>query len=101
MPQDSMKAFDACSLSLQSAKDPVVTPEGVLYSKEALLEALVQQKKDKQKRYKEWQAKQRDDAKEKEGKEQREKQKRLAEFHKQNHGGGAPSGSWKTLSPFT
>ena len=36
--------FDCCNLSLQICKDPVVTPEGVLYEREAILTYMVDQK---------------------------------------------------------
>uniref|UniRef100_UPI00358E9350 nitric oxide synthase-interacting protein isoform X2 n=1 Tax=Myxine glutinosa TaxID=7769 RepID=UPI00358E9350 len=42
--KDSLKDFDCCSLSLQPCKDPVVTPDGYLFEKEAILECMVQQK---------------------------------------------------------
>ncbi|MEW5299194.1 MAG: hypothetical protein WDW36_002232 [Sanguina aurantia] len=43
--KDSIGNFDDCCLTLQAAVDPVVTPEGHLYSKEAILENLLAQKK--------------------------------------------------------
>uniref|UniRef100_A0A8C4N5W2 Nitric oxide synthase-interacting protein n=1 Tax=Eptatretus burgeri TaxID=7764 RepID=A0A8C4N5W2_EPTBU len=42
--KDSLKDFDCCCLSLQPCKDPVVTPDGYLFDKEAILECMVQQK---------------------------------------------------------
>lgn len=44
--KDSLGNFDDCRLTLQPAIDPVCTPEGIIYSKEAILEALVHQKKE-------------------------------------------------------
>jgi nitric oxide synthase-interacting protein len=43
--QDSLRAFDHCGLTLSPAIDPVVTPDGIVYSKEVILENLLQQKK--------------------------------------------------------
>ena len=36
--------FDCCNLSLQICKDPVVTPEGIIYEREAILNYMVEQK---------------------------------------------------------
>ncbi|XP_005991006.1 nitric oxide synthase-interacting protein [Latimeria chalumnae] len=46
LSKDSIKDFDCCSLSLQPCKDPVVTPEGYLYEKEAILEYILHQKRE-------------------------------------------------------
>uniref|UniRef100_A0A7R9YV45 Nitric oxide synthase-interacting protein zinc-finger domain-containing protein n=1 Tax=Chlamydomonas euryale TaxID=1486919 RepID=A0A7R9YV45_9CHLO len=43
--KDSLGNFYDCCLTLQPVKDPVITPAGFLYSKEAILENLLQQKK--------------------------------------------------------
>lgn len=43
--QDSLGNFNDCCLTLQPVKDPVITPAGFLFSKEAILENLLQQKK--------------------------------------------------------
>lgn len=42
--KDSVKDFDACSLTLQPCRNPVVTPDGYLYDKEAILEYFIHQK---------------------------------------------------------
>lgn len=41
-----MKDFDCCCLSLQPCHDPVVTPDGYLYEREAILEYILHQKKE-------------------------------------------------------
>lgn len=43
--KDSVKEFDCCCLTLQPCKNPVVTPQGYLYDKEAILENILHQKK--------------------------------------------------------
>ncbi|XP_038200185.1 nitric oxide synthase-interacting protein-like isoform X2 [Arvicola amphibius] len=43
--RDSVKDFDCCCLSLQPCRDPVVTPDGYLYEREAILEYILHQKK--------------------------------------------------------
>ena len=39
-----MGDFDCCNISLQICKDPVCTPEGVIYEREAILTYMVDQK---------------------------------------------------------
>ncbi|XP_078485570.1 nitric oxide synthase-interacting protein [Ciona intestinalis] len=43
--KDSVKDFDACCLTLQPCRNPVVTPHGYLYEKEAILEYIVHKKR--------------------------------------------------------
>uniref|UniRef100_A0A671V9V5 Nitric oxide synthase-interacting protein n=1 Tax=Sparus aurata TaxID=8175 RepID=A0A671V9V5_SPAAU len=42
--KDAIKDFDCCCLSLQPCQDPVVTPDGFLYEKQAILEYILHQK---------------------------------------------------------
>ncbi|PVD34197.1 hypothetical protein C0Q70_05463 [Pomacea canaliculata] len=42
--KDSVKDFDCCCLTLQPCKNPVLTPQGYLYDKEAILEYILHQK---------------------------------------------------------
>lgn len=42
--KDSVKNFDCCSLTLQPCRNPVVTKEGYLFDKEAILEYIVTKK---------------------------------------------------------
>jgi len=42
--KDSVGDFDCCNLSLQICKNPVVTPEGIVYEREAILNYMVEQK---------------------------------------------------------
>ena len=50
--KDSIKEFDCCSLTLQPCRDPVITKEGHLYEKEAILECLLRQKQENAKKLK-------------------------------------------------
>lgn len=43
--RDSARNFDCCCLTLQPCTDPVVTPEGYLYEREAILTNLLKQKR--------------------------------------------------------
>ena len=54
LTKDSIKEFNACCLTLQPCRDPVVTPEGYLYEREAILECLLKQKKDYSRKLKAW-----------------------------------------------
>ncbi|KAE8593722.1 hypothetical protein XENTR_v10019286 [Xenopus tropicalis] len=46
LSKDAVKDFDCCCLSLQPCKDPVVTSDGYIYEKEAILEYILHQKKE-------------------------------------------------------
>lgn len=52
--KDSIKEFDCCCLTLQPCHTPVVTPEGYLFDKEAVLEYILHQKRDISKKLKEF-----------------------------------------------
>ena len=85
MSQDAIGNFYDCRLTLQPAvvsylpwgaqgsackvplrvsltpQDPVCTPDGYLYSREAILESLLQQKKSNKRKYAAWEAQQQDE----------------------------------------
>ncbi|XP_029016041.1 nitric oxide synthase-interacting protein [Betta splendens] len=42
--KDAIKDFDCCCLSLQPCQNPVLTPDGFLYDKQAILEYILHQK---------------------------------------------------------
>ncbi|KAK6191552.1 hypothetical protein SNE40_003211 [Patella caerulea] len=44
--KDSVKEFDCCCLTLQPCKNPVVTADGYLYDKEAILEYIIHKKRE-------------------------------------------------------
>ncbi|KAM4717748.1 nitric oxide synthase-interacting protein isoform 2-T2 [Anableps anableps] len=50
--KDAIKDFDCCCLSLQPCQDPVVTPDGYLYEKQAILEYILHQKTETAKKMK-------------------------------------------------
>ncbi|KAJ8023511.1 Nitric oxide synthase-interacting protein [Holothuria leucospilota] len=51
---DSVRGFDCCCLSLQPCQNPVITPDGWLYDKEAILEYILHKKKEIEKQMKEY-----------------------------------------------
>ena len=62
--KDSVKDFDACCLTLQPCRNPVVTPQGYLYDKEAILEYMMNKKLENMKKLKEYEKNKRKDEKE-------------------------------------
>ncbi|AWP18296.1 putative nitric oxide synthase-interacting protein [Scophthalmus maximus] len=50
--KDAIKDFDCCCLSLQPCHDPVITPHGYLYDKQAILEYILHQKTETAKKMK-------------------------------------------------
>jgi len=52
--KDSLRSFDCCCLSLQPVVDPVVTPHGFLYSREAICENLLSQKQEHKRKLQQW-----------------------------------------------
>lgn len=44
--KDSVNDFDCCALTLQPCRDPVMTPDGILFDKEAILEYVIRQKRE-------------------------------------------------------
>lgn len=46
IPGTALKEWDRCSLTLTQATNPVITPEGVLFEKEAILRELLRQKRE-------------------------------------------------------
>lgn len=52
--KDSQREFDCCCLTLQPCKNPVVTPDGYLYDKEAILEYILHQKREIARKMKEF-----------------------------------------------
>nr|XP_039258161.1 nitric oxide synthase-interacting protein-like [Styela clava] len=80
--KDSVKDFDACNLTLQPCKEPVVTPEGVLYDKQAILEYILQQKTLIAKKMKAYENQKHEDKKELKELAEIEKKEKVAKFLK-------------------
>ncbi|VDK80263.1 unnamed protein product, partial [Onchocerca ochengi] len=51
---DSVKEFDCCSITLQPCRDPVISPYGFVFDREAVLEYYLEQKKENARKLKEW-----------------------------------------------
>ncbi|XP_071513036.1 nitric oxide synthase-interacting protein homolog [Panulirus ornatus] len=52
--KDGVKDFDCCSLSLHPCRNPVVTPDGHLFDKEAILEYIIMKKNEISRKIKEY-----------------------------------------------
>ncbi|EDV97481.1 nitric oxide synthase-interacting protein homolog [Drosophila grimshawi] len=52
--KDSVKSFDCCSLTLQPCRNPVVTKDGYLFDKEAILQYIVTKKNEYSRKLKEY-----------------------------------------------
>ena len=77
-----MKDFDACSLTLQPARNPVVTKDGYLFDKEAILEYIVTKKAEYARKLKEFEKQKSSDAQELEEIAAAENKKKLESFMK-------------------
>ena len=55
LSKDSVNNFDCCGLSLQPCREPVITQEGYLYDKEAILEYILHQKQEYSRKLREYQ----------------------------------------------
>lgn len=54
LSKDSIKNFDACSLSLQPCRNPVITKDGYLFDKEVILEYIISKKNEYSRKLKEY-----------------------------------------------
>ncbi|XP_062340661.1 nitric oxide synthase-interacting protein [Osmerus eperlanus] len=78
--KDAIKDFDCCCLSLQPCRDPVVTLDGYLYEKQAILEYMLHQKTDiakKMKAYEKQKQAQKSDSRLESKSEERERAERF------------------------
>ncbi|DBA91103.1 hypothetical protein WJX77_006701 [Trebouxia sp. C0004] len=87
--KDSVGNYYDCRLTLQPAVDPVCTPEGYLFSKEAIIESLIQQKKAIKRKHAAWEAQQADDHQKVEERNAVDQQAQLLAFDRQNHMGAS------------
>ncbi|CAK1544744.1 unnamed protein product [Leptosia nina] len=72
--KDSIKSFDCCSLTLQPCRNPVITKDGFLFDKEAVLEYIIRKKGEYNRKLKQY---------EKQLKKEEEEKKELAEAEKE------------------
>lgn len=86
LDSDSMKDIDACSLSLQPCASPMVSPSGVLYDKQVLIEYILARKKEIEREQKAWEAQQANETNEAHAAATAANEKRIEEFVAQQEG---------------
>ncbi|EME32088.1 uncharacterized protein Gasu_08310 [Galdieria sulphuraria] len=86
LSSETIRPFDCCCLSLQPSKDPVVTPEGFLYDREAILEHLLNQKRSLKKVEENERKRKLASKLQKERLEQEEQRERIEEFERKARG---------------
>jgi len=82
LAKDSVKGFDCCNLTLQSARTPVITKSGYLFDKEAILQYIITKKNEFNRKMKEFEKQKMDDVKELEEIAATECKKKLEHFVK-------------------
>lgn len=85
--KDSQANFYDCRLTLQPAVDPVVTPQGYVFSREAILECLLQQKKAIKRKLEAWEKSNQEFQEKAAQKQAVEEEAKLIAFDRQNHMG--------------
>jgi nitric oxide synthase-interacting protein len=88
--RDSLPNFDWCNLTLATAVQPVVTPEGYMYSKEAIYENLLAQKKENDRKKKLWEEQQKRIVNDAQRKEDEEKLAQVEQFMKSENAVALP-----------
>ena len=80
--KDSIKGFDCCSLTLQPCENPVVTKDGWLYDKEAILKYMIEKKQEYARKCKEYERQKNEDLKELHELAEAEKADKVSKFEK-------------------
>lgn len=84
--KDSIKPFDACCLCLKPFIDPLCCQKGHVFCKECILECLLSQKKDIQRKMAAHAAQKKQEKEEEEERMMEEKAREIEAFDQQNHG---------------
>ena len=86
--KETVKDFDACALTLATARDAVCTPRGVVYDREAILECLIAQKATYERELRAWERERARAGEEAAATAAKRRKLDLDRFHAANHGGG-------------
>lgn len=78
--KDSVKGFDCCSLTLQPCRNPVLTKDGYLFDKEAILTYIITKKKEFARKMKEYERQLKEDAEEQTEKANAETKRQVDRF---------------------
>ncbi|CAN0852660.1 E3 ubiquitin-protein ligase CSU1 [Linum grandiflorum] len=84
--KDSIKPFDSCSLCLKPFINPMSCPKGHVFCKECILECILAQKKDIQRKLAAHELQTKQETEEEEEKAAAQKARELEAFDQQNHG---------------
>jgi nitric oxide synthase-interacting protein len=87
--KDSIGNYYDCRLTLMPAVDPVCTPKGFLFSQEAILENLLEQKKSNKRKLAAWEAQQAEEARKQADKAAIDQEAALLAFDRANHMGAS------------
>ena len=93
---DSIKDWDCCSLSLQPCSDPVCTPHGVLFEREAIYEYILKEKTQIAEKMKKWATEQAKKPAEEGSKRKMEEEERVRKFEETECGILPPTKAQKT-----
>uniref|UniRef100_V9IMG2 Nitric oxide synthase-interacting protein n=1 Tax=Apis cerana TaxID=7461 RepID=V9IMG2_APICE len=80
--KDSVKDFDCCCLTLQPCRNPVITKDGYLFDKEAILEYVLTKKKEYARKLKEYEKQKQQEEEQSNEKSANEELQKLAKFFK-------------------
>ncbi|XP_071874521.1 nitric oxide synthase-interacting protein homolog [Bombus fervidus] len=80
--KDSVKDFDCCCLTLQPCRNPVITKDGYLFDKEAILEYVLTKKKEYARKLKEYQKQKQQEEEQSNEKSANEELQKLQKFLK-------------------
>uniref|UniRef100_A0A182QZ97 Nitric oxide synthase-interacting protein homolog n=1 Tax=Anopheles farauti TaxID=69004 RepID=A0A182QZ97_9DIPT len=78
--KDSVKSFDCCSLTLQPCRNPVITKDGYLFDKEAILTYIISKKNEYSRKMKEYEKQVKQDEEDEAAKANADLQKKLDKF---------------------
>lgn len=87
--KDSIGNFFDCGITLCPAVDPVCTPSGHLFSREAILENLLEQKKANKRKLVAWEAQQQEQTRKTQDRAAIEQEAELLAFDRRNHMGAS------------
>uniref|UniRef100_T1GFK4 Nitric oxide synthase-interacting protein zinc-finger domain-containing protein n=1 Tax=Megaselia scalaris TaxID=36166 RepID=T1GFK4_MEGSC len=80
--KDSVKSFDCCSLTLQPCRNPVVTKDGYLFDKEAILQYIITKKNEYSRKLKEYEKLRKEEVAEEEFKGSAKEREKIEKFLK-------------------
>jgi len=77
---DSMKPFDCCSLTLQPCREPLISPDGFIFDKEAILNYILDQKEAYKRKLQLWEQQNRVNAEKAEARQRKKEEEQKEKF---------------------